>query len=330
MRRWPTWLVAGALVALGVVALADALRSGATELRAQPPLTGARETTVPVGLREPRGILYYSDAEDDCRLHGVSLPRLTNAPPPEFRGCRFSLSPDTTAALSGDAVWSPRGVLYAREADGRIELGSASSEASLAFPGRAPAFLPDGTLTFVRGDAEIVAWVTDCPPGVRLFTLPGDNLSPRCRLVALGEDDVRRIVDVGPGHRISVNDLAWFDDASLALVVGIDRTSEAVAIAEEKGPALVVSQFPGLGHTIETSPGGSFYAIWFGGTLLDLRTSHGDSVFSRFNGSSVRLTWSPDDRWIAVTGFDAVFLARAREDDLVRRLPIVARDLAWR
>jgi hypothetical protein len=330
MRRWPTWLVAGALVALGVVALADALRGGAAEVRAQPSTTGVRGTTMAVGLREPRGILYYSDAEDDCRLHGVSLPRLTNAPPPEFRSCRFSLSPDSTSALSGEAVWSPRGVLYAREADGRIELGSASSDAALAFAGRAPAFLPDGTLTYVRGDAEIVKWATDCPPGERLFTLPGDNLSPRCRLVALGEDDVRRIVGVGSRHPISVNDLAWFDDAGLALVVGIDRTSEDVAIAEEKGRALVASRFPGLGHTIETSPAGSFYAIWFGGTLIDLGTRNGDSVFSRFNGSSVRLTWSPDDRWMAVTSFDAVFLVRAGEDDLVRRLPIVARDLAWR
>jgi hypothetical protein len=33
---------------------------------------------------------------------------------------------------------------------------------------------------------------------------------------------------------------------------------------------------------------------------------------------------------MAVTSFDAVFLVRAGEDDLVRRLPIVARDLAWR
>jgi hypothetical protein len=181
MRRWPTWLTVGALCALGAFAAADALRGGGGEVQAE---QGPRPTAQTVGrelrLREPRGILYYSDPDDGCRLHGVDLPRLENAPPPDFASCEFSLSPDSTAVLPGAVSWSPRGGLYARESSGMVELGSQGSQPSLRFPGRAPAFMPDGTLTYVRG-IEVVAWSTDCPADARLVTLPGDNATVRCR-----------------------------------------------------------------------------------------------------------------------------------------------------
>jgi hypothetical protein len=93
----------------------------------------------------------------------------------------------------------------------------------------------------------------------------------------------------------------------------------------------VLTRLIGTGHTIETSPAGRFYAVWLGRTLLDVGDRNGDHFGSRFVGGSGRLAWSPDDRWTAVATHDSVFLLRADEGDgRIRRLPIAARDLAWR
>ena len=142
MRRWPTWLLVGALVALGSVAVADALRGDGTKVVLRP---RTHATVALITRNEPAasglsGVLYYSNAEDDCRLDGLSLPDLGNAPPPKLRSCRFSLSRDGQAAFPDDAEWSPQGGMYAREDDNMIELGSSASHQALHFPGRTPAF----------------------------------------------------------------------------------------------------------------------------------------------------------------------------------------------
>ena len=100
MRRWATWLLVGGLAALGSVALADALRGEPTRRQVESP-------TISVALiprNEPAasamsGVLYYSDADDECRLAGLRLPDLVNVPPPKLRSCRFSVSPDGANAF---------------------------------------------------------------------------------------------------------------------------------------------------------------------------------------------------------------------------------------
>jgi hypothetical protein len=328
MRRWPTWLLAGALVALGAVAAADALRESAGDAKSTPAPRAVARTTAE-NPQEPNGVLYYSDAEDDCRLHGVGLPQLENAPPPKLRSCEFSLAPDGTAAVAGDVAWSPRGGVYARESARLIELGSPASAEILEFPGRAPAFKPDGTLTYVLGNT-IVELTSGCPPRRRLVILPGENVTVRCRFRLLGERRLRRILPWHGRGPISVNDMAWFDDAGLALVIGVDRDTEIVAIVEEGGAGQVAAQFPGLGHTIETSPRGASYALWRGTALLAVRDRNGGAVRFPPSTSLRAVAWSPDDRWIAAATEFSVFLFRTDDPDgPVRRLPFSALDLAW-
>src|SRR6266545_5542116 len=225
MRRWPTWLLVGALVALGSVAVADALRGGGEKevVSSSPgPRPSPAVTTVSLEPASPAisGVLYYSNTEDDCRLDGLSLPDLGNAPPPKLRSCRFSLSRDGQAAFPDDAEWSPQGGMYAREDDNMIELGSSASHQALHFPGSAPAFKPDGTFTYVR-ENEVVEWTTSCPRGSRLFTLPGDNATARCRRVVLSTGDLRRARIGGEGSGPLIQkDLAWLSDTRLVTVVG--------------------------------------------------------------------------------------------------------------
>jgi hypothetical protein len=327
MRRWPTWLLVGALVALGSVAVADALRGGGTAAGPRP-----RAATVPLAPRnEPAasamsGVLYYSDAADECRLAGQSLPELRVAPPPKLRSCHFSLSPDGANALAGDAVWQPQGGLHARELEDGIEIGSPFSAQTLHVVGASPAFKPDGTFTYVRDD-KIVQWTTDCPHAASLFTLTGDNATARCRRVALAQgafsDDA------------TVVGLAWLGPTRAVALLGgeVDPVGNAELAVVIEGERLVAGplRFFGPGHRIEVSPRGGYYTLWLRDELLAVRDRNGRAVgFPQLPGVRA-VTWSPDERWTAAATAHSVFVFRTNEGEApVRRLPIMARDLAWR
>jgi WD40 repeat protein len=292
------------------------------------------------------GALYYSDVSDDCRLSGLTLPDLRNPAfdpsteaPPKLRSCRFSLSRDGQAAFPDDAEWSPQGGMYAREDDTTIELGSSASHQALHFPGRAPAFKPDGTFTYVR-ENELVEWTTSCPRGSRLFTLPGDNATARCRRVVLSQGDLRRALisadDSGP---LVLKDLEWLSDSRLVTVLGDAGISDAGISGYREylsvfdGRRLVRtshSEF-GEGMRVEASPRGNFFTAWFGDSLVTIRDRNGDLVTFPTIPRVRALTWSPDERWTAVATEHSVFVFRTNTGEArVRRLPIMAYELAWR
>jgi hypothetical protein len=336
MRRWPTWLLVGALVALGSVAVADALRGDGTKVVPRPrtPATVALITRNQPAASGLSGVLYYSNAEDDCRLDGLSLPDLGNAPPPKLRSCRFSLSRDGQAAFPDDAEWSPQGGMYAREDDNMIELGSSASHQALHFPGSAPAFKPDGTFTYVR-ENEVVEWTTSCPRGSRLFTLPGDNATARCRRVVLSTGDLRRARIGGEGSGPLIpKDLAWLSDTRLVTVVGdagISGHREHLSVIDSgRVVGATISEF-GEGMRVEASPHGNFFTAWYGDSLVTIRDRNGDLVTFPTIPRVRALTWSPDERWTAVATEHSVFVFRTNTSEAsVRRLPIMAYDLAWR
>jgi hypothetical protein len=336
MRRWATWLLVGGLAALAAVAVADALRGEPTIAT-----TSTRPSTISVALiprNEPAasamsGVLYYSDPEDDCRLHGLSLPELRPAEAPQLRACLFSLSRDGRNGMPGDAEWSPQGGVYARERGKLIELGSPETGEQLHIPGQAPAFKPDGTFTYVRGN-EVVEWTTSCPPTARLVTLPGDSTTARCRRTVLRERDLRRaLVSADPGPLVP-KDLAWLSDTSLVTVVGDATVSgyrEHVAVFDgTKLRGASFSEF-GKGMRIEASPRGGFFTAWYGHSLVAVRNQNGEPIFFPQVSRARALTWSPDERWTAVATQRSVFLFRTNDSDApLRRLPIEAVALAWR
>jgi hypothetical protein len=216
--------------------------------------------------------------------------------------------------LAGQVSWSPRGGLYARDSDGMIELGSQGSQPSLRFPGTAPAFMPDGTFTYARG-RTVVAWATDCPSDARLFTLPGDNATVRCRkkVAALPYPATR---------------LAWLARNRLAAVVRRpDRVSELFVLGGERPLPLLVSGRP-LSPLV-VSPAGTYLAVPARGTLL---------VF-RWDGVGIQMpvppaqtiAWSPDEHWAAAATKNSVFAFRTLvPGEPAYRLPIRAVDLDWR
>lgn len=131
-RRWGTWVLVAAVAALGVVALADALRG--EEQRATRQDVETEATTVPgltgeAGpaadrLREAgvSGVLTYAD--DKCRLSAVALPDLEEARAPSFEMCRPLTDSSGLGTVDGDVVWAGLGygavqVVVSRETLGR-------------------------------------------------------------------------------------------------------------------------------------------------------------------------------------------------------------------
>ena len=345
MRRWPSWLLVGALVALGSVAVADALRGGGErEVRGSKPRPrpSPAVTTVPLEpASQMSGVLYYSDVSDECRLKGLTLPDLRNPAfdpgagiPPKLRSCRFSLSRDGQGAFPDEAEWSPQGGMYAHEDENKIELGSSASQQTLHFPGSAPAFKPDGTFTYNRENA-VVEWTTSCPRGSRLFTLPGDNATARCRRVVLSRGDLRRAQIGGEGSGpLVLKDVEWLSDTRLVTVVGdagVSGYREHLSVIDD-GQLIgaVISEF-GEGLRLEASPRGNFFTAWYGDSLLTIRDRNGDLVTFPMIPRVRAVTWSPDERWTAAATARSVFVFRTNTSEpSVRRLPLLAYDLAWR
>ncbi len=114
MRRTATWLLVGALAALGLAAAVDALRGEGMRVVGAPSTTAVQDRAAESEeaarqLREAgiSGVLTYSD--EDCRLHAVSLPTLEPAPAPSFEMCRPATSTGGLGVVAGDVVWAGLG-----------------------------------------------------------------------------------------------------------------------------------------------------------------------------------------------------------------------------
>jgi hypothetical protein len=129
MRGATTWIVAGAVALLLVIAIADAIRSREDASGSPKP---------PSGLH---GLIVAADEE--CRATGFRLPNMANEEPPHPLDC-------------GGDVWSQDGTLVASCKDGVTSV--TSGDGSFQLPdvrGCTPAWRPDGSLSVIR-DGDIV------------------------------------------------------------------------------------------------------------------------------------------------------------------------------
>ncbi len=307
-----TWLVLAAVLAVAAAAAADALRGGLRDQDVKATTPVAERRIVPPGVPSGfMGTVFYSDPADGCRLHSLRLVGFTEAQPPNYSGCRFSLSPDGTRAAPGGSVWSPLGGVVAVPRNEGFGLETAAGQ-TIVVHGRAPAFKPNGTLTQAR-DGALVEWSIDCRPGDRLFTLPGDNATARC---------VRTV------YPHAVEAVAWFSDSRFVAVLPAGKL-----VIVDHGHVLVRADLPRFrSASLELSPKRSFATLWLDGELGGTFDAGGGPAPIAPVGTVTSLAWAPSERWVvAATREGAVFLLRPDTGDArVRRLGISARDLAWR
>ena len=125
-----TWLVLGAVLAVTLAAVADALHGGrATVSKVKPVEHTSGSRIVPPGAPSGfMGTVYYSDSQDGCRVKTLAIPGFESTKPPDSRSCRFSLSPDGESVVPGDAVWKPQGGLVAHSRRVGLRAGLARLE----------------------------------------------------------------------------------------------------------------------------------------------------------------------------------------------------------
>jgi hypothetical protein len=322
MRQRATWLVVAALVALGTAAAVDALRGG--EARRERPASASGRPTSTTTADEPSsfvplvpqdgldGLLYYTD--ESCRLRALELPALRPADALAWSECTFSLSPGGDAVQPPWAAWSPTGT-FAGEVRNRVELDSGS-----AFPGSAPAWRPDGTLTYLRGGA-LRAWPS--------------------RRVLLSSRDLRRAAVRHPNvpeaggqiDYIRARQVGWLSSTRVVLILGVGvRTVgefDVTAVFERRRLVTTLAAFQSF-ERLWTSPQGAFFALGNDRTIELYDRSGGSLPLPQLTGPHA-LAWSPDDSWLAVATRASIYLFRPGAADLrLERLPIFARDLGWR
>jgi hypothetical protein len=324
------------VLVVGVAAAADALRQEAPEPEAAPTITAGTTTrsSPATGLS---GVLYYTDEE--CRLRGVQLPELEQVGGPEWNECAFALSPDARDIEAEGAVWSPTGTGKAIVDRGGIAV-EWTNGASHTFAGSAPAFRGNGDLMFFSAGA-----IRQLPPRCSLRPVVR-----RCSRVVVPRQAIERAArrhpnaDVAPGFlTVSVREMAWLGSqegpdrvaALLRLRIRTVGDFDLIALFEGGGIVEVIASFERL-HGLEASPGGSYFGVRTEGPegvlLFDRETR---ALELQEIGGVRDFEWSPDEDWIALATPQDVYIDLTERRQFprpprLRRLGIVARDLAWR
>jgi WD40-like Beta Propeller Repeat len=323
MRRGITVLVVVIVAAIAVAAGVDALRGGSMtgpEARAVSTTTGSEGPTnyVPLEDDELAGTLYYTD--EDCELQAIELPGQQPAPAPNWSTCRFVLSPDATSVSGAGTAWDPTGDHLVRTRQGRIVVLSSDHEPEGSFPGAAAAWRPDGTLAYFAHGA-VRTW----PEGRTLLT----------------QDDLAKVVRAHPdvpdnGHvrPVVVRELAWFDDhRAVVLLDGVIRggpRKSLLGLFDDR--QLVSMQFEEETRLsgLRVSPRRGFVGLRSGDSFL-LLDERGTVLQTPILTAFRAITWSPDDRWAAVSAGDGVYVFRPGASEPPElELDLDAHDLVWR
>lgn len=263
-----------------------------------PPLTDAVEARDWLGGVGATGRLFVT--EPGCRLRALRLPDLQweDEPDGEPTPCRFALDAADRAVAEAISV-APGGQLRATCRDGRLAVFGSQGPTANIPDACAPAWMPDGTLTFVR-EGEL--W-----RGTR---------EPR-RLVTRAE------LHTMFGRDAALEEVAWLDDRRIWAVVRVG-SSDAIALMTVSrlvfSPTFTAPRIEGL----RVSPTGMVAARTGDGIVFF--DSGGRRALS-FPGAKA-VTWAPDNLVAAVATPRQILLVAPVSREVVP-LPLAVEDLEW-
>jgi hypothetical protein len=308
MRRLGTVLVVAAVAGLVIAAAVDALRSGDA---------GAPRRAVPVdrselvaSLREAAvsGVLTYADTR--CRLRAVTLPELLPHPVPALRACRVPPNPSRMLRFGRPGA-DPQRIIVARCRGGEVEVGPLGGAPFAHFPGCAPAWRPDGTLTTVQDGGVVEA------ASSRLLLSRGQLTDA---FVRAGWARLEYAID----------ELAWLDVETLVAVVSTGAAGPELLTVLRKGRLAATPLIDDDLSALRTSPTGRRAAARGTGRVRLLALDARGRRMALPRGA-LGVAWSPDERWTAVATANGIMLLREGGGRPgVIRLPLAATDLVWR
>lgn len=324
VSRLSTWLAVGALVAIGTVAAIDAVRSGegpsrvapkpaeaASLEQAMPRIAGRAALAAELRQAGVTGALAFTDR--NCRPGALYFPGLEEKLGPPVPRC--GLGPSTRR------IPSPDGRLAARCGGGAVEVLAQSGERLARFDGCAPAWRPDGALTYVRRGSVVVR----SPSCLR-------SRARGCSRVILSRRDLEAALRADSA---AVERIAWLSEKRFAAVLGGASSEPVDVVAVFEGRRLVAAPALAAADVLElaVSPHGRYVAargergVW----LLDRRGQFAANNRYRLSLLPARvIAWSPDDGWLAIAARSSTYLVRAGErDGEVLRLPLAASALSW-
>jgi len=273
----------------------------------------------------PLGVLTYAD--EDCRLHSVSLPDLGPHPGPEGRACTFSWVSGNQLSF-GESPPSPIGDLRLRCRRGTVGLALSNGGLYAIAPGRCGiAWKPDGTPTFLhRGELRRFAPCFRDDLGV---------FPTRCSRTLLSRGDLERELRRAGWRRSRyvLEEVQWLTDSRVAGIVrgSGDAGADDILVVFE-GRRLVTPTGFGYENLMALRPSPL-------GTHVTARVATGGLAVVDHAGRPVRLammhgraiTWSPDEEWIAEATEAGVYIFRAEDrSPIFVNVPIAASDLVWR
>jgi hypothetical protein len=328
MRGRATWFVVGAVVALAVAAVVDALPWPRAD---EPP--AARETLTesevarPSARFEAQGVLFYTD--NFCRLRGLKLPSFEAVGAPEWEDCGFSLSPSADGVLPEGVTWEPRGARRVAAFDGSVYVVSDAAGWEYRFRGEAPAYKPDGALTFLR-NGQVFELTGYCRPRRNV---------PWCERLLFSRSDLLAPVADG-AHPVRVKEIAWFSPTRMAAVLAFEQ-EDMVALYDAGRFVDLVARIGWRFTDLSVSPGRRYLAarverprgfvfVDSDGRSFALREIGRDN-FGRPPFTAGRaVAWSADDSWTAIArSNDIVFFRMGSESPDVVNVEVTAHDLAW-
>ena len=289
---------------------------------AEETLVDAREDLDRAGV--PAAVLTYAD--EDCRLHSVTLPDLGPHPGPAGRSCSFTSTVGNELSL-GEAPRSPDGQMRLRCRGGSVELVAPGNFLYARAPGRCGiAWKPDGTPTFDRG-GELMR-LAACPHELGEYPV-------RCAQTLLSEADLARKLRRAGWVRFDfrIDEVHWLSNRRLATIVRASSRGGGADLLAVLEAGRLVSE-PTFAYddlsALRPSPLGTYVAARIATGGLAVVDRAGRPVrLAMTHGLSV--TWSPDEEWIAQATDDGVYVFRSGDRSPVFvNLPIIARDLVWR
>jgi WD40-like Beta Propeller Repeat len=331
MRRGGTVLVVVAVSAIALAAGWDALRGG-DDPGAQPEEQATGSTGEDDGFTnhvpqfqeaDPNalgGVLYYTD--EACQLRAAELPDIRPADAPNWDECRFTLSPDATRVGDETTGWDPhsdprRGRLY-RVDGATIQVATNDGPEGGPIRGTAPAWRPDGTLTYFTAGA-----IRDWPEGRTV--VPANRL----RMVVTEHPNAPGVELL---RNLRVVEHYWLDQDRLVAQIKADvrggRPSLDLVAVFDDGLPFASTDFLGEVRNLWSSPFGTYYAVLT--DTLGLYDFNGNSLpLPELEGSRA-VAWSPDEDWMAVATDASVYVLTPGQADEVERFALVANDLDWR